>query len=86
MRELITDRVQSLAAPYGPVIDPSGDGQSGSSSGMWAAVSDVLGTERRALSELAPDLDLYTSTRLERDLSSEGDILPISPAGRRDGG
>jgi hypothetical protein len=80
LRDLITDRVNSLTAHDATVIDPTADGQAGPSDGLWSAVGDVLATERRALAALKPELSPDTGARLERDDSDERDALTITPA------
>jgi len=79
LRELITDRVNSLtaldgAALYLPDTDESASG------GIWRAVGDVLATERHALTALAPRLSAETSARLERDDTIEHAALAIGTA------
>jgi EmrB/QacA subfamily drug resistance transporter len=76
LRDLITDRVHALTTTHARPDDETA--LSGASSGIWLAVSDVLATEREALANLAPDLDVETMSRLERDHSNEHDALAIS--------
>jgi hypothetical protein len=80
LRDLITDRVNSLSAQDSTVIDPAAAGQAGPSHGLWSAVSDVLATERHALAALETELSPDTGARLERDDIDERDALAITPA------
>ena len=80
LRGLVNDRIAVLSSRRLTTVDGAGDTPALWSSGIWAAVADVLATERRALSELDSELALDTSARLERDDSREGDALAISPA------
>jgi predicted MFS family arabinose efflux permease len=74
LRELITTRMQTLTDHRPPGLESLDSDPSG---GIWAAVSDVLATERRALTDLKPELDLDTSARIERDANSETNTLSI---------
>lgn len=67
--DLVQDRIERLtasvqAAPSDTAVAPITDG-------IWAAVSDVLATERRALTELEAELGLDTQARMERDHRAE---------------
>jgi EmrB/QacA subfamily drug resistance transporter len=86
LRDLLTDRIQSLSSHGASVADPYADQRAYGAepapdeviSGIWDAVADVLATERRVLTELEPELSADTGARLERDHVSEQDHLAIS--------
>jgi len=76
LRELVTGRIDRLVtintADLGlpPLDEPA-------ATGIWEAVADVLATERRALTELAPSLSPDTAARLDRDCAAELDSLAM---------
>ena len=75
LRELITSRIESLETKD---VADLGFPMTGSSSiGIWRAVAEVLATERRALTDLAPELSLDTADRLGRDYAAEQHSLAM---------
>ncbi|MCW2786949.1 MAG: drug resistance transporter, EmrB/QacA subfamily [Marmoricola sp.] len=64
---LLQDRIRSLSG------DPAVDARDRADvpAGMWAAIGDILATERRVLARLEPELGIDTHARLERDHADE---------------
>ncbi len=77
LRDVITDRMNFLGGTDANTIDPSSAVQPAASDGIWPAVTDVLATERRALTALETDMSLDTGARLERDHDEERDALTL---------